>query len=52
MNAITETRRQFWSRMAIAEIKSARIWRKIGRMDAAKVSIRHAREWLDMARGK
>ena len=45
MNTQIETRREFWKRLAIAEIRSARIWRKIGRMESAKKSAKLAREF-------
>ncbi|MBW3095672.1 hypothetical protein [Pseudohoeflea coraliihabitans] len=50
MNTVIETRRDFWTRIAMSEIEQAKIWRRARQYRQAFRSLSLAREWLSIAR--
>ena len=44
-----ETRREFWTRIALEEFQVAMIWRRMRRFADARHSIALVREWKEIA---
>jgi hypothetical protein len=49
MNAVLESRKTFWTRLAMSEFETAMYWRRSRRFKEARQSLKCVRDWLKMA---
>jgi hypothetical protein len=50
MNAVLESRKTFWTRLAMSEFEQAMYWRRHRKFDAARKSLGMVRDWLKFAK--